>query len=102
MVPSGDLLILNSAGPNVGNANRGFLTDARALSCHPKLLNSLRIVCSYTGNRLMDTLAKDLEGVNLYQDHPAFPKGPESFLLGRLCEKLEPAGKIRVFAIIDA
>jgi hypothetical protein len=55
MVPKGDLLILNSAGPNHAPAVAGVPKDALALFLNPGLAEAFKVVCSYTGLSLYRT-----------------------------------------------
>jgi len=93
--PSGQLLPLYTSGPNARPSILGSLLDALALRRSPDILESLKTVCAYTGLPLLHALDEELSTPNVEVfDTP-------SLKLGRLAEKLEAAGKVRIFAITD-
>lgn len=112
-MPKGDLLILNSAGPNKKPASLGAIHDALAFVMHPSVLDSLRVVCNYTGISLYRDLQSEISKLSqmpLFGSffHQVANKLPLTSLcaignieLGRLAMKFEAAGKVRVFAITD-
>lgn len=55
MTPKGDLLVLNSAGPNHAPAAAGAPKDALALFLNPSIADAFKVVCSYTGLSLYRT-----------------------------------------------
>jgi len=112
----GHLLPLLSAGPNVRQASVGAILDAIALHEEPNLLEALRTVTSYTGPNLWELLKREASHfssfkrkceLRLQSNREAGISGYDywevlfDLKLGRLAEKLEAAGKVRVFAICD-
>lgn len=107
LTPKGDLIILNSAGPNIRPAVTGCAQDALAFFHNPHVLSALEVVCSYTGLSLYRTLQSEISKITSMPSKD----GNQSFLesivalgkpeLGKLSRKFEAAGKVRIFAITD-
>lgn len=95
-LPPGQTRLLPSvsAGPNYKRAVLGAPLDALALSQTPEVLKAFRLLSDSFGSSLSEQLDEELEVVSRWDV-------PGSFILGKLSKKLEPAGKIRVFAIVD-
>jgi len=91
-----DFHISGSAGPNYNRAPLGAELDALALSQSPLHLTFLK-GCDIIGANILSSTY--LATLNFIKDL-TLKKG--SLKLGKLSEKLEAAGKIRVFAIIDS
>jgi hypothetical protein len=100
-----------AAGPNYNNSVASLLTDAITWGNFPELRQSFSEYCKLVNSERFDsllTLWKDV-AMDLY-DHIGFemfnitaPRGAHSSLqLGKLAFKVEPAGKVRVFAIVDS
>jgi len=109
LVKNGKLVSTVTAGPNYPISGLGGVLDAYAFSRHyPQLLENLRVVCETTGLEVINLLEKEIEAIPKWLERlPTLQGGVrlyrklESLKLGKLSEKLEPAGKIRVFAITD-
>jgi len=95
ITPSGNLLPLYTAGPNGKPSILQAYLDAIAFQNSPEMMGYLRTVIKYTGLKLGRLLDEELATTNV-----AVP-GSTSLKLGRLAEKLEAAGKVRIFAITD-
>jgi len=96
-----NLLTLTTAGPNHKNQLLGYPIDAYAFSKNPSLLNTFRMFAMQTQCKdLYDQLMADISVAN---ESNHFSDVPDCQLkLGKLALKLEAAGKVRVFAIVDA
>jgi len=95
ITPSGNLLPLYTAGPNGKPSILQAYLDAIAFQNSPEMMGYLRTVIKYTGLKLGRLLDEELATTNV-----AVP-GSTPLKLGRLAEKLEAAGKVRIFAITD-
>jgi hypothetical protein len=101
--PSSRLLNLSSSGPNSKIQLFGYPLDALAFKENPAMLESFRIVSKYLGKDIYRTLVEEIKVVTetpLMLPSEYLRDAPLS--LGRLAFKTEAAGKIRVFAIVDA
>jgi len=90
------LLNLKTAGPNHKVSILGAASDAFMFASRPDLQESLRIISNYFSsdlNHLLDEEIRYLKGIE--------PKALKEFILGKLSTKVEAAGKVRVFAIVD-
>jgi len=105
LLPDATLIPSVKAGPNISLALFGCTLDAYAFKQQPELLESLRILSKYTGPALYDLLLEEIRGLPSWLHTITDSKIKESILsnikLGKLSEKLEAAGKVRVFAITD-
>jgi len=90
------LLNLKTAGPNFKISILGAASDAYCYAQRPDLMNSLRILSSYFGSDLHHLLDEEIRYLSDIQ-----PKSGKEFILGKLSTKVEAAGKVRVFAIVD-
>lgn len=81
-----------SASPNYKRSVLGAPLDALALSQAPEVLKAFRLLSDAFGSSL--NFDEELEVVSRWDLSG-------SYLLGKLSKKLEPAGKIRVFAMVD-
>jgi hypothetical protein len=97
-----------------------MVTDAILLSSSPKLLNSLLFVMNRTCTPDLSNFLKEIIKIAPYKESLDFSillgnfkprlsgeKGDfkfdkKDFGLGQLSEKLEAAGKVRVFAMVDS
>jgi len=88
-------LVSVSAGPNARKAFMGLPFDALALSRSPRILSSLGVLAEYFGGSLLYTVLKAeiLVVNNLFTSRDP--------ILAKLSFLKEPAGKVRVVAIID-
>lgn len=102
MFPKGKLekshsIISVSAGPNSKKAFQSLPFDAYALGKKPRILLALRDLSDAFGcSQIYATLREEISFLGtcyLFKD----PK----FILGKLSFLLEPAGKVRVVAILD-
>jgi hypothetical protein len=87
------LLILKTAGPNFRTSILGAPIDALG-HLHGGLLNPFKHIDHYFGGSLWELLKREM---NIVKDMEPL-MAPR---LGKLSLKNEPAGKIRVFAIVD-
>jgi len=97
----GTLLPLLSAGPNVKVSLVGALLDALALSEEPNLLEAFKTVTQYTGSNLWKLYESETGHFDTFKRKCTLKGLLSNLKLGKLAEKLEPAGKVRVFAITD-
>lgn len=97
------LRISTSGGPNHRVAVLGSTLDAYALSKNPELMSYLEQVSRHTGPGLFSLLQKEIESIPSWVSTlSSVMKGRlEDLTLGKLSEKLEAAGKIRLFAVAD-
>lgn len=88
-------LVSSNAGPNHKKAFLSLVYDAYALSNHGRILLSLRTLADYfAGLHIYEVLKDEITKVKpLYCD--------KECLLGKLSFLKEPAGKVRVVAILD-
>jgi len=98
MRPLTGLLPISTAGPNVNPSMLGYYLDALAFKTNPALLDSLRKVSKYTSYGLLSKLDKEVQS---YPEMDEVEISSLNLKLGKLSDKFEPAGKIRVFAILD-
>lgn len=99
------LLPLNSVGPNNRISLRGAMMDAIAFQKYPQLLENLKTIAKSTNSRLIELLDSEIKFIPRFMEL-CFQKSqevfnPEDKILGVLHEKIEPAGKVRIFAICD-
>jgi hypothetical protein len=101
--PASFLEPIVSSGPNAKIAAFGYLLDAFAFSEQPELLESFRIVSKYLGKDIYRGLVSDIEKLKTFnlEVFDAIRK-KKPLTLGALALKVEAAGKVRVFAIVDA
>jgi hypothetical protein len=101
--PASFLEPIVSSGPNSKIAAFGYLLDAFAFSEQPELLESFRIVSKYLGKDIYRGLVSDIKKLESF-DLKVFDsiKKKKPLTLGALALKNEAAGKVRVFAIVDA
>lgn len=93
-----NLLRSFTAGPNYPTASLGAALDCLALTKSP-LIDVLRSLMDKTGNLNLRSLFE--EEVKWVTDPYAKFDAERDLLLGKLSTKIEPAGKVRVFAICD-
>jgi len=88
-------LVSSNAGPNHKKAFLSLVYDAKALSTHGRILLALRTLSDYfQGSSVYDVLKEEISKVApLYSD--------KELILGKLSFLKEPAGKVRVVAILD-
>lgn len=98
------------SGPNIPLAAKGGILDAYAfMNFYPELLKDLELICQTTGKELYSLLMKDIDYIPNWIDKlsKAGQQGKDlldnlpELVLGRLAKKIEPAGKVRIFAITD-
>nr|UPW42219.1 MAG: putative RNA dependent RNA polymerase [Yunnan mito-like virus 44] len=104
IIPNARLLPNVSAGPNSKISILGATLDAWALREHPELLSSFKILGVYLGSELISLLEQEIEFLPTFFN--LLKQGVKETLysklkLGKLSEKIEAAGKVRVFAITD-
>lgn len=90
------LLNLKTAGPNHKISILGAASDAYCYAQRADLTESLRTLSRYFTSDLHHLLDEEmlyLKGIT--------PKADKEFILGKLSTKVEAAGKVRVFAIVD-
>nr|UPW42155.1 MAG: putative RNA dependent RNA polymerase [Guangdong mito-like virus 3] len=97
----GRLLPLLSAGPNVKVSLVGAILDAIAFSEEPNLLEAFKTVTEYTGKDLYTLYERESGHFSKFLSKCTVKGLLSNLKLGKLAEKLEPAGKVRVFAIAD-
>lgn len=101
--PSARLLSLNSSGPNGKVQSLSYPHDALAfkqlVARGSDILKNFSIVASYTGKDLYKALVAEMESKEEIPYSPIHAR--HEGVLGRLALKPEPAGKMRVFAIVD-
>lgn len=100
--PGVRILPITSSGPNTKLSLWGYLEDAKAFSENPKLLEAFGNVSKILGKDIYKTLLSDIKMIkDLNYETPIelLKEGPRT--LGRLAMKMEPAGKVRIFAIVD-
>lgn len=112
-----DLLRLSTAGPNERFQLTGYPSDALAFDENPGLLKWFEIFCLNTNHKdLLHKLRSEiafiknnqskllLNNFNMKDWLDKWGHGTEwsSLKLGKLSLKMEAAGKVRVFAIVDA
>jgi hypothetical protein len=99
-----DLIPSTKAGPNMNPAALGATLDAIAFREAPELLESLRVVADTLAPSLYKLLEEEISISKMWES-TITPQLREKVLselkLGKLSEKLEAAGKVRVFAITD-
>jgi hypothetical protein len=90
------LLNLKTAGPNSKVSILGATADSFALSKpeNSSIRNSFNILSRYFDSDLHHRLNDEI----LFSSDLEPSK---DFILGKLARKLEPAGKVRIFAIVD-
>jgi hypothetical protein len=99
-----DILPLNSAGPNSKISVLGSPLDAWAFKENPDLLSAFRTLAKTLGNSLDKLLQQEIDNLPNWF---AYLKPEQKSLmrdrlkLGKLSEKIEAAGKVRLFAIAD-
>nr|QHJ68502.1 RNA-dependent RNA polymerase [Botrytis cinerea mitovirus 6] len=94
------LLTLTTAGPNSKNQLVGYPIDALAFKENPTVLGHFKKLSLLTNCRdLWNKLDAEMQ-CTIKSAMPQWSKGP--LKLGKLSLKHEPAGKVRVFAIVDA
>lgn len=93
-----NLLRSFTAGPNYPTSSLGSALDCLALTKSP-LIDVLRSLMDETGNLHLKNLFE--EEVKWVTDPYAELDAERDLLLGKLSTKIEPAGKVRVFAICD-
>jgi len=88
-----------NAGPNHKKAFLSLPADAYALARKPRVLLGLGVLSQYFDkSNIYQTLKNEITMVNsLYLDSSK----KKEFILGKLSFLLEPAGKVRVVAILD-
>jgi hypothetical protein len=108
------LRLLTSAGPNSSNQLFGYAIDAFAWRNNPTLLEIFKRFALLTNHKdiwekLRDDIkhidSKDLKVSDLLSTpeiNDAIKSSQDSLKLGKLCLKQEAAGKVRVFAMVDA
>jgi len=108
------LRLLTSAGPNSSNQLFGYAIDAFAWRNNPTLLEIFKRFALLTNHKdiwekLRDDIkhidSKDLKVSDLLSTpeiNSAIKSSQDSLKLGKLCLKQEAAGKVRVFAMVDA
>jgi len=103
LIPSKELLSTVKAGPNSKIAVQGLTLDAYAFRENPWLLEKFEAVSRHTGPEIFDLLKSEIS--NLTSWTKSLNHKDKSILsnlkLGRLAQKEEAAGKIRIFAITD-
>lgn len=88
-------LVSSNAGPNHKKAFLSLVYDAKALSTHGRILLALRTLAEYfQGLDVYDVLKAEISKVA-----PLFCD--KEVVLGKLSFLKEPAGKVRVVAILD-
>nr|UTQ48829.1 RNA-dependent RNA polymerase [Monilinia fructicola mitovirus 12] len=93
------LLTLTTAGPNSKNQLVGYPIDAKAFNENPTILGHFKSFALLTNCRdLWNKLQSEIE-TPIKEAMPQWSKTP--LKLGKLSLKHEPAGKVRVFAIVD-
>lgn len=97
-----NLLVLTTAGPNVSNQLTGYPLDSKIYENNPVLLKAYLILSKYL--KCQDLYSKLKADMAVFQKKgitiPSSLSGPVKS--GKLSLKFEAAGKVRVFAIIDA
>ena len=90
-----------NAGPNHKKAFLGLPLDAYALSFKPRILLALGTLArEFRGGSIYDVLNDEIKLVrSLYLDKSYLDSG--EVILGKLSFLKEPAGKVRVVAILD-
>ncbi|WAK72409.1 MAG: RNA-dependent RNA polymerase [Bremia lactucae associated mitovirus 1] len=104
------LLNLTTAGPNHKCQLLGFPLDALAFTRNPKLLKAFNTLCVFTKHQ--DIMIKLNQEITAWADlrndsiksllKRWIIDSGDQLKLGKLSLKQEPAGKVRVFAIVDA
>jgi hypothetical protein len=96
-------LSLNSSGPNGKIQSLSYPLDARAFKAlvdrGSDILKNFAVVASYAGLDLYKALVAEMECLEEIPHSPLHAR--HEGVLGRLALKPEPAGKVRVFAIVD-
>jgi hypothetical protein len=103
LIPGTRLIPSPKAGPNFGVAALGLTLDAYAFKENPELLSQLEKVAAVTGKEVFNLLQEEISYLPtwLATIDRKVRTLLESTKLGKLAEKEEAAGKIRVFAITD-
>lgn len=94
---------ITSSAPNSRISIRGASLDAIAFRDNPDILQAFRKVGELTGPSLVDLLMQEIENIpSLLSSMGSASETLTSGLrLGSLSEKIEAAGKVRVFAMTD-
>jgi len=101
--PKGNLgvshtIVSVNAGPNHSKAYLSLPADAYALYKKPRILFSLRVLAEhFSGKEIYTCLREEIKFLS--QKYRAYDAKP--LILGKLSFLLEPAGKVRVVAIVD-
>jgi hypothetical protein len=90
------LLNLKTSGPNYKTSILGAGMDAKIFQIRPDMQESLTTLSRYFNSDLHHLLKQEIEFIS----DIALSKDRELFF-GRLSTKVEAAGKVRVFAIVD-
>jgi len=99
-----------AAGPNYSNSASSLLTDAYVWKLFPELRKVFDKYCLYTGSQLgkfldhwswMADHLYDMHGYDIFNIGAPYG-GFSKLMLGKLAFKVEAAGKVRVFAIVDS
>jgi hypothetical protein len=102
LVPDADLITSVKAGPNTRVATLGMTLDALAFKESPAILSAFGVVSEFLGNKVLNLLQQEIEFLPSWESKsPGARKYIGSTILGTLSEKVEAAGKVRIFAITD-
>lgn len=95
-LPAGRKFLLNmkTAGPNFKPAILGAAADAYSHAQHRLLLYPIQVLSTFFESEIHNQLREEIHVVKNW-------KPLQEFKLGKLATKVEAAGKIRVFAILD-
>jgi len=102
ILPAVSLRFISKAGPNGNPSWTSLLWDGLALVTNSTILEAFKTVAKRIPQGL--ELVESLNQIKVFETQllaKAVHRDPEGFILGKLAEKPEPAGKIRIFGITD-
>lgn len=95
-----DFKYLSTAGPNHRISSYSAPLDTLAFDEYPEVLNSFKYLCrKLHQTELLGAFEKEKDLMSVLKDTKPIDKN--HYILGKLSKKIEPAGKVRIFAITD-